>query len=202
MRSLFFLIIFALAVGARSQSLQPVNDAAPAKQTFDGRWWVRSDAEERSGFINGASDCLTWTAHKKGFNATPEQLANKITKFYELHPESISSSVINVWQKVADQPKASNGGKDEGEVWKNAHWYLNGDWWAQISEDQQLGFVEGYLWCLKTQVPTPTDSYSKPPDAYRRKIDAFVKANPKLGNEAVAVTLHRYRDRDAATSPQ
>ncbi len=106
----------------------------------------------------------------------------------------MSLSVIDVWQKVADQPEAGNSGKDQGETWKNAHWYLNGDWWAQVSEAQQLGFVEGYLWCLKTQVSAPTDSYSKPPETYRRKIDAFVRANPKLGHEAVAVTLRRFRD--------
>jgi hypothetical protein len=88
----------------------------------------------------------------------------------------------------------------DGEKWGNAHWYLNGDWWAQISEDQQQGFIEGYLWCLRTQVPTAADRYSEIPNAYRRKIDAFVKAHPKLGNEAVADTLRRYRDQEVVQS--
>jgi hypothetical protein len=169
---------------------------------FAGTWWLKSDAEERAGLLNGVADCMTWTAHKKGFNATPEQLTDRVSKFYASHPEAVTLSVIDVWRKLDDRPQPSTGTEGQGGTWKNAHWYLNGDWWAQISEDQQLGFVEGYLWCLRTQVLPPTDSYSASPDTYRRKIDAFVKANPKLGKEAVAVTLRRYRDQDAAASHQ
>ena len=202
MGSLLCLIVLALTIGAWSKSSQPASTAMPANQKFVGTWWLKADVEERSGFLNGTADCLTWTAHKVGFNATPEQLSDRITKFYVAHPESVSLSVIEVWQKVADKPKASNGADGQGERWKNAHWYLNGDWWTQVSEAQQLGFVEGYLWCLKTQVSTPTESYSGSASSYRRKIDAFVKANPKQGKEAVAVTLHRYRDRDTDGAPK
>jgi hypothetical protein len=90
-------------------------------------------------------------------------------------------------EKEASAPKG-------GETWKNAHWYLNGDWWAQEAQTEQLGFVEGYLWCMRTQVEGPHASYSKSDDFYREKINAFVTANPKLGNEAVAKTLARFKD--------
>jgi len=202
MRSLLCLIALTVATGVWSQSSQPTNNTVLPKQMFAGTWWLKSDAEERAGLLNGVADCMTWTAHEKGFNATPEQLTGRVSKFYASHPEAATLSVIDVWRKLDDRPQPSTGTKGQGETWKNAHWYLNGDWWAQISEDQQLGFVEGYLWCLRTQVPAPTDGYSASPDTYRRKIDAFVKANPKLGKEAVAVTLRRYRDQDAAASHQ
>ena len=198
MRILLCLIVMALTTAAWPQSTKPVPTALPASQKYAGTWWLKADAEERSGFLNGTADCLTWTAHKTGYNATPEQLLDKITKFYVAHPESVSLSVIDVWPKVAATPKASKGAEGQGEVWKNAHWYLNGDWWAQVSEVQQLGFVEGYLWCLKTQVSAPTENYSGSASSYRRKIDAFVRANPKQGKEPVAITLRRYRDHDAA----
>src|SRR5271165_3863518 len=193
-RSLLCLIALALTTDAWSQPSQSASTVVPASQKFAGTWWLKSDAEERAGFINGVADCMTWTVHEKGFNATPEQLTDRISKFYASHPEAAGLSVIDVWRKLDDRPQPSTGTEGQGETWKNAHWYLNGDWWAQISEDQQLGFVEGYLWCLRTQVPPPTDGYSASPNTYRRKIDAFVKANPKLGKEAVAVTLRRYRD--------
>lgn len=202
MRNLLCLIVLALTTGAWSQSSQSPSTVVPVNQKFTGIWWLKADVEERSGFLNGTADCLTWTAHKEGFNATPEQLLDRITKFYVAHPESVSLGIIDVWQKVADKPKANNGADGQGERWKNAHWYLNGDWWSQVSEAQQLGFVEGYLWCLKTQVSAPTESYSASASSYRRKIDAFVKANPKLGKEAVAITLRRYRDQDAMSSPK
>lgn len=201
-RTLLCLIFLAVTIGTWSQSSQPASTAVPANQKFVGTWWLKADVEERSGLLNGTADCLTWTAHKEGFNATPEQLSVRITKFYMAHPESVGLSVIDVWQKVADKPKASSGADGQGERWKNAHWYLNGDWWIQVSEAQQLGFVEGYLWCLKTQVSAPTESYSGSASSYRRKIDAFVKANPKQGKEAVAVTLRRFRDHVAVTAPK
>ncbi|MGP8271485.1 MAG: hypothetical protein ACLQLH_15570 [Terracidiphilus sp.] len=202
MRIYSCLVVLVLATNIWSQSPRTVIVGAQSKQAFDGKWWVNTELGERSGFLNGASDCLTWTAHKKGFNSTPEQIMDKIDKYYITHPGSASLNVIDVWQKVADHSKASAATSDSGEIWKNPHWYLNGGWWGQVSETEQLGFVEGYLWCLRTQVPAPTESYSGIATSYRRKIDAFVRANPKLGNEAVAVTLHRFRDTDVMAAPK
>lgn len=202
MRSLLCLIVLALTANAWSQPSQSASIPVPASQKFAGTWWSKADVEERSGFLNGTADCLTWTAHKKGFNATPEQLLDKITEFYRVHPESVNLSIIDVWLKVADKPKAGNEAKEQGEIWKNAHWYLNGEWWMQVSEVQQLGFVEGYLWCLKTQISAPSESYSGSAGSYRRKIDAFVKKNPRQGKEALAITLRRYRDLETATTPK
>ena len=139
---------------------------------------------------------MTWTAHRKGFNATPEQLMGRVSKFYEMHPDSVDLSVVDVWQRIEGAfPTSGVPGVEGGERWKNAHWYLNDDWWIQSSEDEQLGFVEGYLWCMKTEVPAPAEGYSGTAASYRRRIEAFAKAHPKQGKEAVAMTLRRYRDR-------
>lgn len=196
-------VVFALILVVFGWAQAPVSQAGsnPSKVQFNGNWWDSADSEERSGFLNGAADCLTWTAHEKGFNATPEQLAGKISKFYETHPESVNRPIIDVWRNMVEQLSQAKNADGQGELWKNAHWYLNGDWWAQISESQRQGFVEGYLWCMRTQVPAPADVYSASPDSYREKIDAFVRANPKLGHEAVATTLRRFRDKDAPIPP-
>lgn len=202
LRNLLCMIVMAMATGAWSQSSLPAAGTTMLKPSFEREWWLKTDADERSGFLNGASDCLTWTAHKNGFNATPEQIMDKIDKYYKTHPGSANLNVIDVWQMIANQLKVSKGTEDPGETWKNAHWYLDGLWWRQSSEDEQLGFVEGYIWCMKTQVSAPTESYSRSASFYRRKIDAFVRANPKLSNEAVAVTLHRFRDQNAVATPK
>ena len=168
---------------------------------FNRAWWLKSEPDERSGFLNGLSDCMTWEAHKSGFNSTPEQVADRITRYYRSHRSPSDLDVSEVWQRVAGQlngqPRKTSGGED----WKNPHWYLNGDWWGQIDEDEELGYVEGYLWCTRTQVPTPHDSCSKSSAIYRNKIDAFVRANPKLGNEAVADILRRFRDKSGVAKP-
>jgi len=146
---------------------------------------------------------MTWTVHKNGFNQTPEQLMGKISGYYKAHPDASGLSVLEVWEKLDARSKIDASADDRGaEVWKNAHWYLNGDWWGQVSEDQELGFVEGYLWCVRTQAPDSSDKYSASPKVYWKKINAFVIAHPKLGDEAVAITLRRFRDRDTARSPR
>jgi hypothetical protein len=113
----FRLIVLSLATCAWSQSSQPVVVAASSEQAIDGVWWAKTEVGVRSGFINGVSDCLTWTAHKKGFNATPEQIMDKIDRYYKTHPESARLNVIDVWQKVIDYPKAGKARPDPGETW-------------------------------------------------------------------------------------
>ncbi|MGD0890129.1 MAG: hypothetical protein ABR923_01250 [Terracidiphilus sp.] len=143
---------------------------------------------------------MTWTVHKPGFNATPEQLTDQITRFYQVHPESKNLLVIDVWQRVEGRAKPV---KDKSaEAWQNPHWYLNGEWWMQVSERQQFGFVEGYLWCMKTQVSSTAESYPRSTNSYRQQIDGFIKANPRLANEAVADTLRRFRERVQTVAPK
>jgi hypothetical protein len=43
---------------------------------------------------------MTWDAHKNGYNATPEQLGDKITKFYQTHPGENGLGILEVWRRV------------------------------------------------------------------------------------------------------
>src|ERR1022692_1739427 len=194
-----FLIFVTLAVNGWCQSTQPPISTPPTSQPFDGKWWVRADKEERYGFMNGAADCLTWTAHEEGFSGTPEQLADKISKFYKAHPEAANLAVVDVGKKVAVQPKATKSPESQGETWKNAHWYLNGLWWRGGTLLEEKGYLQGYLWCMNNRVDPKTDSYSRPVSYYQKKIDAYIKAHPNSDDEAVANILHRYRDKNATT---
>jgi hypothetical protein len=194
--SIFFLIL-VLVVSGWSQSPQLTTNAMQAGQHFDGKWWLRTSSDEHSGFINGAADCLTWTAHEKGFNATPEQLVDKIDKFYKGHPESANLDVVEVWKKLWDKTPPSAVVTQSGETWNNPHWYLDGFWWIEETTDQKQGFVKGYLWCMKAHVLSPTETYSKSASSYVDNIDAFTKANAntKTDREKVASILRRYRDK-------
>jgi len=205
MRKSLFLLVLTLAVSGWSAQLQlPAINAAQESQHFDGKWWSKTSSEERSGFINGVADCLTWTAHKKGFNATPEQLVDKITRFYEEHPESANLSVIEVWKKLGNKTPPSAASAQPGETWTNAHWYLDGFWWIEDSFEQKQGFVEGYLWCMRAQVTNPSETYSKPVRFYVERIDAFTRANgeSKANREKVALILRRYKDKKPAVTPK
>jgi hypothetical protein len=192
-----------LAVSGWSQTPQPAVSTAQTVQHFGGKWWSKTSADEHSGFINGAADCLTWTAHEKGFNATPEQLVDKITKFYKEHPGSADLSVIEVWKIVWETPPSAAAAQP-GETWKNAHWYLDGFWWLDETQEQKQGFVEGYLWCMRTHIPDSQETYSKSVSFYVEKIDAFARANSnsKAGREKVASILQRYRDKKPSATPK
>jgi hypothetical protein len=203
MQKSLLILVLILSVCGWSQS-HPTVSAAQTSQHFDGKWWSKTSSEEHSGFINGAADCLTWTAHKKGFNATPEQLVDKITKFYEEHPESHDVSIVDIWKKLWTKTQPSAAAAQPGETWKNAHWYLDGFWWLDETPDQKQGFIEGYLWCMRTQVTAPSETYSKPVSYYVEKIDAFTRANAgsKADREKVALILRRYKDKETAAPPK
>ena len=106
----------------------------------------------------------------------------------------METEVLSAWVSLMDHAEPEKKEKDNGEEWRNPHWFLNGDWWGQLGEDDKLGFVEGYLKCQASQVHSDQEVYSKSPANYRRRIDAFVKAHPKLGKEAVADPLRRFID--------
>jgi len=203
-RKLLFSLILMLAVTGWCQLPHPSVSAAKKSQNFDGKWWGKTSSDEHSGFINGAADCLTWAAHEKGFNATPEQLVDKIDKFYKDHPESGDLSIVDVWKKLWGKMPPSAAAAQPGETWKNAHWYLDGFWWLGDTPDQKQGFVEGYLWCMKTHVPASTERYSKPVSFYVERIDAFTNANAdtKADREKVALILRRYKDPSIAATPE
>lgn len=193
MRNCVLILSLVLSAGYGAQTATPAASSGYAKSHFDGAWWLSANQGEQSGFVNGVADCMTWEAHKNGYSATPEQLTDKITKFYLADPGSQGLSVLEAWQRVSPSVKQATVSKG-GEIWTNPHWYLNGDWWAQEAQTERTGFLEGYLWCLRTQVEVPLASYSKPASFYREKINAYVTANPKLGKEAVSRTLARFKD--------
>lgn len=162
---------------------------------YNGEWWLAADPEERSGFLEGASDCLTWTAHKPGFSGTSNQLSKQITHYYETHPKDKHLLVVQVWYKSQTRPKGSEHAS--GETWKNPHWYLNGLWWRQSSETEQTGFIEGYVWCMRYCVTQPFHLYSRTVEYYVSEITAYLNVHPKGDDEAIADILARYRDKQS-----
>ncbi|MCZ2154208.1 MAG: hypothetical protein LC114_09990 [Bryobacterales bacterium] len=187
-------IVLAIFLGlsqiGRTQGVpQPSTDMT----VYDGLWWSTLTVEERSGFLEGSADCLTWAANVRGFSDPSARLVNKITRYYESHPEDKQTPVLDVWLRVrvAGAAKLAEG----AEVWTTPHWYLNGLWWRQSSESERRGFLKGYLGCFLTRVDSPKEQYSLSVNSYMSKIDEYVKAHPGADDEAIAVILRKYKDR-------
>lgn len=175
--------------GRHRQSVQKTSSDKP----YNGNWWLARNPQERSGFLEGAGDCLTWLARVPGFGAPSGQMADRITKHYETHPSERGSLFTEVWRRLASNTEGAQHHED-GEVWKNPHWYLNGLWWRQSSEEERLGFLEGYLWCVRTQSVPEKVTYSRSVSYYRSKIDDYVRTHAKADDEPIAAILAGFRD--------
>ncbi len=198
MPSVIILIAFVML----GNSFGPIQAQSKAAQipldeketTFDGTWWLSSDPDQRSGFLDGIADCLTWVARKEGFSETPNQLDDKIINYYTSHPNDKKLSVVDVWQKIKPQLRSKQS-KEGGETWDNPHWYLNGLWWNQCTDSHNQGYLEGYLWCMRTQVNPQKEFYSRSIKYYVAKIDNYIKNHPKADDESVATILARFQDK-------
>ncbi|MCE5310110.1 MAG: hypothetical protein LLG20_20945 [Acidobacteriales bacterium] len=194
---LFLLLSLSILVStsglfAQNVKVQSVQSPGKMAKIYDGDWWLASALERRSGFLEGVADCQTWVVRAEGFSGTSDQLVEKITRYYKTHPNDRRVLVIDIWRRVG--AATSTKPLPNGEVWKEPHWYLNGLWWRQVSESERLGFLEGYLWCLRTQVNRPENAYSRSLSFYVDEIDEYVRAYPKADDESVATILERFRD--------
>ncbi len=191
------LLVGFLLMGNTLACLMTSNNSNK-KSAYDGHWWFSSDVDERDGFLDGASDCLTWVAHQQGFSETHYQIDSSISDYYKDHPADRGLLVIDVWQKIAAQSHSAkqqtikpSGG---GETWVNPHWYYDGTWWVQSNRSTREGFLEGYLWCMRTRVKSQNETYSQAIEYYISNIDGYIPKHPKSYNEPVANILYQFRD--------
>jgi hypothetical protein len=188
-----FLCISAKTTAA--QSFKEPEERRVKPEAYDGNWWLAADSSERSGFLDGARDCLVWIAHAK-LPRDVDNLEEQIEQYYDVHPSSRNLPVSTVWQKVAIQGPPATPRPAGGEVYTNPHGYYDGEFWRTGSESSNRGFLEGYLWCIRTCVKEPTEAYSRSIDYYFDKIWNYVQAYPKAAqNETIADILFRFRDR-------
>ena len=183
---------FAVSLFAMFLTACPLQAATEGK-TFDGKWWMNSDYSERSGFVNGFSDCAVWSAHNNAFNTTPEQIVDKITNHLQTHKDELNHSVIEAWQAEAKTIKAPKE-RTAGETWGNPHWYLNSDWWQGENEESHETYVEGYLSCIQTLLPEGDERYSRPADYYTNNINSYLTAHKSAHKLAIASILQRFQD--------
>jgi hypothetical protein len=181
-----------------TQSMDQVDEQVTKKEiqeVYDGVWWLAADPSERTGFLNGASDCLMSKAHEKWpANTRPELDQESITQYYKTNAKDVHASIANVWREIVSKSTRRKPVRG-GEVYTNPHGYFDGEFWREGSEPANRGFLKGYLWCMRTCVKEPTETYSQSIDYYWNKIWDYLQAHPKTAyNEAIADILSRFRD--------
>src|SRR5581483_10129136 len=125
---------------------------AGPRPSYDGHWWLSISAAERSGLVAGYMDCYTsefkgpanW--EHRGFDLNRDS----VTQFYQRDSSRLSRSISDALYEFRDRPGdvILNRG---GERVPGPHGFFNGIYWRQMfaleGHAEQLGFVEGYLYC-------------------------------------------------------
>jgi hypothetical protein len=166
---------------------------------YEGRWWASADSEEKPGFTWGASDCLSSDAELQGFWGTDEAIDEAISKYYKTHPREEALSIMEVWGKVGStvhEPEHPEG----GEIYAHPHGFLDGSWYKMEDYPKRIGYLQGYLGCLRTYVNDPPQRYSHPIGYYDDNVWDYIEAHPIAYDEAVAEMVSRFRDRNDGKS--
>jgi hypothetical protein len=173
---------------------------------YDGHWWLSTPPAERNGFLNGYLDCYAY--EYKGpakFTVNPPAIARDlITKFYEQGPPRLSEPVPEVFYRFRDRPGQKSTATD-GEPVKGQHGFYDGTYWKQISalggKAEQLGFVEGYLWCHEHLSRNKGGVFSKAPSEYvalitrwYRFVEGTGDIDAKREPTKIAEVLFKFRD--------
>jgi hypothetical protein len=176
--------------------------------SYDGHWWLSISPAERSGFLNGYFDCYTY--EYKGparFTVNPPAIARDlITKFYEGSPSRLSEPVPKVFYRFRNHPGEKTTATD-GQPIKGRHGFYDGTYWKQISalggKAEQLGFVQGYLWCHVRLSRDRGGVFSRPPSEYVALITrwyGFVEdtgdIDAKREPAKIADVLFKFRDQE------
>jgi hypothetical protein len=182
---------------------QPTTSARKAGQVrYDAKWWADADHDRHKGFFWGASDCLTFTAHVgRGFFGTSgwfnsDAFDKEVTDYYLRNPGAGTIPVIEVWRKVGRQIASQTPYTPGGEV--DSSPFGDGLWYRGASFSERLGYLEGYIGCVRNYVRQPSESYSHPIEYYDDHVWDYVAARPEADQEAIADILRRFRDKAKA----
>lgn len=193
---IFLMATFGLCGLAIGQRGRPQEKTRP----YDGRWWLSVASLEQRGYISGTFDCDRW---ELGDKSAPRSTVGKVQKFvsqfYE-DPPHWRTSVFRVI-KMSDlhHTDPSKGAREqEGEVWSEPHGYWDGLWWKGAGYPntlEQVGYVEGYLTCYRTEAHDSKGAFSKSPPEYVSLITNWYRQT-RREDAKIADVLFKFCDQE------
>jgi hypothetical protein len=172
--SLSIAIFFGMQVFVTSVSLSQEVASTESQRSFDGYWWDRTSADERTGFMYALDECLA-------FDLTPAiwsddtfaASAQKITAYYGSASENLSVPVQSVFKKLGATSKVKKPVPAER--------YGN-EFWRAHNDAARRGFLEGYISC-RTEA-THVRIWSRPISYYLGKLNDLYNADDRHGEDA------------------
>jgi hypothetical protein len=117
------------------------------KLLFDQAWWDASNNGEHTGFVLGFFDCPS--PSKAVYNASSDDYIAYVNKALAEVGHNSQNAVPAVLRN-AHQQMHSRPVLEGGEVYKEKHGWLDGEWWGDAKHgnpDEKAGYVEGFLAC-------------------------------------------------------
>jgi hypothetical protein len=157
----------------------------------------------------GKTPRLPGWLHRLPFDdAGQKQLANiswyvlepKITSFVESNKSNLKMSVAQLIAAVA-RPQAANPDDKYAQHFPGKHGFFDGEYWRMSPPDHRAGFVEGFLNCYRSLIPTK-NSFSRPALLYAQDISKWYGVsdsdpaviNSQRTDAKIADVLLRFRD--------
>jgi len=115
---------------------------------FNKAWWDSAPHVEQEGFIWGFFDCPSAPKLAAGSTTADDYIKylDKVTGISKQgHDDIVPQALRRAHTKIVGRPTLKGG-----EVYKEKHGFLDGDWWGDKEgqmPDERLGYVEGYLAC-------------------------------------------------------
>jgi hypothetical protein len=157
---------------------------------YNGSWWLKSDSQSRKGFLDGIADYLfaagiRWMANASSYDH------ETVSEYYRRDQRRLAILVPDAWrQALAESPPPPP--LPGGEVYEGPHGYYLGHWYRGGSYEERVGYLEAYLWCLRTYGKQPGAAYPRSLDYYDERIWNHIETQ-KAYEEPVAEILARFR---------
>jgi hypothetical protein len=145
--------------------------SAPTER-YDGVWWKSLSGASKEMFVWGDLECYTFPVRGGlGYDdARPGSIALSVDYYFKIHPDRLHQyksafHAIEIMERDGKLKHFSRG--------------LDDEFWEDINQDNKIGFVHGYMACLKHylgKVPQWPDEY------YVAKIDkiyGIVEVGPR-----------------------
>lgn len=175
--------------------------AARDDEARDGAWWQRTPREERLGYLAGYLDCEVADAGQSVFaQVSWYTLEPKIKKRYASGLDAKAPKVWTVMKEIAAK-EPRNPLDKAGEHYPGKHGIFDGEYWRQSEPEHRLGFVEGYVDCLRNEVPEGA-RFSRPARIYVGRLSGWFgiqsgdpgEIRADRADSKIAHTLRLFRD--------
>jgi hypothetical protein len=125
--------------------------AASGGSPLGADWWSHAKSGLQFQMVAALTECMHWDrgeAVARNVNYLDRQ--DFVTRYYASHHDGASIERV-----LSREPNGRDKPDDGGAEWTEARGGFDGEYWGQMSGEEQQTFILGYLSCRTGAVPAP-----------------------------------------------